>query len=369
MKPFMKAPQPATTEECLSSHVRQIEERQKARRTAAKEGRAQYVEDMNKLRSETGADFEEAAARRAWHRSVASDQQAQTAERRTANLLDYKESHTGIEYWPFEAGRPAFDLPSPKEYGAELIAAAKQRDQEKAQQEKMLRKGGATSLRLRQERERELREHEVAPRIAPGDVRAALKEAAERKRGVVGEMARQRAEAAAAASSIGGSSPRGGPPDTAADTYFTGVHVIAQMGKMHLKETQRELRAHQNKLQLREVLVAQAAEKRMRELREYARVYGEPPDAVPNGLTRMASVGPSAAEQRAMAGAARRAELEAEIALKQRERRTLRTQLVPMEDFGDDVSAPAHKMRAQREKLAKREEQTAAALAIVQARG
>ena len=40
-----------------------------------------------------------------------------------------------------------------------------------------------------------------------------------------------------------------------------------------------------------------------------------------------------------------------------------------MEDFGDDVSAPAHKMRAQREKLAKREEQTAAALAIVQARG
>ena len=200
----------------------------------------------------------------------------------------------------------------------------------------------------------------AATGLKPSEVRAALAAAAARKREAVGAMAAQRhAEKSGAETDAAGLE----------GTYFVGDEVIAQMGRLQLKEAQRELRAQQNRQDLRKALELQAAEKRMRELREYARVYGEPPDAVPNGLTRMASVGPSAAEQRAMAGAARRAELEAEIALKQRERRTLRTQLVPMEDFGDDVSAPAHKMRAQREKLAKREEQTAAALAIVQARG
>jgi len=187
--------------------------------------------------------------------------------------------------------------------------------------------------------------------------------AAERKRGVVGEMARQRAEAAAlGASSLDGSSPR-----TALSAgYFTGDQAIAAMGRFQLKEAQRELREHQNKLQLREVLAAQAAEKRMRELREHASTYGEPPDAGPT-LARIASkgaLGPSPSEARTLAGAARRKELEGAILQKQRERHELRKVAREEQRQLDDAAVQEEVLVYQRDAYRKREQQTEIALAL-----
>ena len=80
----------------------------------AKAAKAQHQADMTDLNERVGASFEEQAARRAWNQQVAHDQQKQTAEKMTAMLLDYKESHTGIEYWPFEASKPGMVLPDKK---------------------------------------------------------------------------------------------------------------------------------------------------------------------------------------------------------------------------------------------------------------
>ena len=123
-KAFYKAPEMATPEECLTSHVMQIEARQVERKSMQKQARKQHVADMNELRDRVGASFEEQAARRAWHRQIANDQRHQTEEKLTAALLDYKESKSGIEYWPYEAQPVGFQKPDPKEYGKELLAAA-----------------------------------------------------------------------------------------------------------------------------------------------------------------------------------------------------------------------------------------------------
>ena len=89
------------------------------------------------------------------------------------------------------------------------------------------------------------------------------------------EQAQQRIEANAAAAAAA-LAAQGGEPG-ARETFFSGADVVQQMGRMQLKEAQRELREHQNKLQLREVLARQAAEKRLRELQEHQSTYGDLP--------------------------------------------------------------------------------------------
>ena len=232
-------------------------------------------------------------------------------------------------------------------YGAQLLLAAQQKEAQLAVQAAQ-RKGGGTSLRLRREREREQKAKEEADaRLPPSGVRAALAEAAARKRDAVGEQARQRAQAyLESGDAIEGTTPRsylvtGHSHSQPQSSFFTGQEVIEQMGRMQLKEAQREIRAHQNKQQLRQVLASQAAEKRMRELREHAHTYGEPLDGGA-ALARSASkaaVGPTEAEQRALAGVARRSELEAAIALKQRERKALRKEARQAQRELDDAAA------------------------------
>ena len=345
------------------SHVNQIEERQAMRVAMRKEAKARHIAEMTELRDRVGAGFEEQAARRAWHKTIAVEQQTQTAEKQTTALLDYKESHTGIEYWPYEADPPAFVLPEPKVYGAELLAAAADKDRQKALQ-KALRRGGSTSLRLRKEREKEQRAHDASQRLAPAEVRAALNAAAARKRATVSEQAEARASEQRTAE--GGGSTLGGSASGARETFFSGEDVVRQMGRMQLKEAQRDLRAHQNKLQLREVLAKQAAEKRLRELREHQSMYGELPEstATLTKLTNRASVGPSDAETKWLAGAARRQELEDAIADKQRERHELRRAQKEEQRRLDEAAATEEVLVYERDRYVKKEQQTAMALAL-----
>ena len=360
-KSFYKQPDPATAEECLTSHCAQIEQRVNFRRSAAKEARARHVAEMNDLRDRVGASFEEQAARRAWNRQVATDQLAQTSEKNTAALLDYKESHTAIEYWPYEAVQPVFVMPDPKVYGEELLAAADQHRKAKALL-KARSKGGGTSLRLRREREKEQQASESAPHLLPDQVRAAVKAAADRKREVVGEQYRRRAqEAAASAEASLNASPRSALSIGPNTTYFTGEEVLAQMGHMQLEEAQREIRQHANKVQLRQVLAAQAAEKRMRELREHASMYGEAP---PRVFASREVVGPSEAEKRRTAGAARRAELEEAIAQKQRERHELRKAARAAQRQLDDKAAQEEVLSHNIDGLRRREQQAEMALEL-----
>ena len=362
-KQFYKTSLPATAEDCLTSHVIQIEERQAERKKESKEARARHIAEMHELRDRVGAGFEEQAARRAWHRTIAQEQLVQTGEKLTAALLDYKESHTGIEYWPYEAEPPVLAMPDPKVYGAELLAAAADKERQKALQ-KALRKGGATSLRLRKEREREMRAHDAAERMAPEEVKKALADAAAKKRAAVSEQAQQRIEANAAAAAAA-LAAQGGEPG-ARETFFSGADVVQQMGRMQLKEAQRELREHQNKLQLREVLARQAAEKRLRELQEHQSTYGDLPDATATlaKLTNRASTSVTDAEQRALAGKARRAELEAAIAKKQRERHELRRKAKEEQKRLDDAAATEEVLMYERDRYAKMEQQTSLMLAL-----
>jgi hypothetical protein len=366
-KHFYKVSLPSSAEECLESHVKQITERQATSMNAHKEAKARHVAEMHELRDRVGASFEEQAARRAWHRTIAHEQLAQTGEKLTAALLDYKEAHTGIEYWPYEADPPAVVKVDPKTYGAELLAAADDKKRQVALQT-ALRRGGPTSLRLRKEREREMQAHDAAERLAPAEVKLALAAAAAKKREAVSEQAAQRVAAAAAAEGRGasGGGSRGASAGASGEGFLTGADVIEQMGRMQLKEAQRELRQHQNKLQLREVLARQAAEKRLRELREHQSTYGDLPDATATlaKLTNRASTNVTDAEQRALAGAQRRSELEAAIAKKQRERHELRRKTREEQRKLDDAAATEEVLMYERDRYAKLEQQTGMMLAL-----
>ena len=143
----------------------------------------------------------------------ARNRQIQRDEKQAAALLDYKESRSAPEYWPYEAAKPGFALPEPKSYGAELKKAAAH----KAAVEKLKReqgKGAATSLRLRSEREKELRQHDTLEKMSPQEVRAALNAAAARKRAIVGAAAQKRAKERAERLAADGGNPHFGQPPT-----------------------------------------------------------------------------------------------------------------------------------------------------------
>ena len=386
-KSFYKQSLPASAEDCLTSHVTQIEERQAERVREKREARRRHEGEMSELRDRVGAAFEEHASRRAWHQQVAQEQLAQADEKETATLLDYKEAHTGIEYWPYEAGAPAFVRPDPKMYGAELLVAAELKTKQKALQE-ALRRGGATSLKLRRERERERQAHDGAGRVAPADVRRALTDAAARKRAAVAEQAQQRqqwqqqdggGEGSAGDGGekrlVGGryvpaaSSPAVGGRQRAEGEgyYLEGDSVVRQMGKFQLQEVQRELRERQNKQALREVLAAQAADKRRRELREHMHLFG---DAASLGTGALAKLTGAESEKVidpytvARRGAERRRELEDAIAEKQRERRHLRKGLAAEQKAVTEVAAAQESLAAQVSVAKKREQQVQTALEL-----
>ena len=109
------------------------------------------------------------------------------------------------------------------------------------------------------------------------------------------------------------------------------------------------------------MLAAQAAEKRMRELREHASMYGEPP---PRVVASREVVGPSEAEKRRTAGAARRAELEEAIAQKQRERHELRKAARAAQRQLDDKAAQEEVLSHNIDGLRRREQQAEMALEL-----
>jgi hypothetical protein len=363
LKLTLKKSLPASAEDCLTSHVQQIEDRQRQAKRDGKHTKVRHIEEMNELRERTGAVFEEQAARRAWTRAVANEQQVQTAEKRTAALLDYKESHTGIEYWPFELStdRRGLTMPHPKDYGEELLAAVARKEHQKERQ-KALRKGGLTSLRLRQEREREHRAHDATSRLAPAEVRAALAAAAARKRDAVSVQAQQRVEEESGTRGGTALSDSGGSHAS----YFSGNDVVAQMGRMQLREAQRELRVQQNRMQLRDVLQKQAADKRLRDLREHAHMYGDAPGqggGDPRSTAAVAGQPVDAAKKAAM-GAAQRAELEAAILQKQRERHAMRKAAREEQRRLDDAAAREEVLINERDLWKKVEQQTSMALEL-----
>ena len=114
------------------------------------------------------------------------------------------------------------------------------------------------------------------------------------------------------------------------------------------------------------VLARQAAEKRLRELREHQSTYGDLPDATATlaKLTNRASTNVTDAEQRALAGAQRRSELEAAIAKKQRERHELRRKTREEQRKLDDAAATEEVLMYERDRYAKLEQQTGMMLAL-----
>ena len=370
MKPTLKRSEPTTAGECLESHVMQIEQRVAGKAQARREARARHAAELEELNDRVNEGFEELAARRAWHREIAQDQLAQRDEKQAAALLDYKESRSAPEYWPYEAAKPGFALPEPKSYGAELKKAAAH----KAAVEKLKKeqgKGAATSLRLRSEREKELRQHDTLEKMSPQEVRAALNAAAARKRAIVGAAAQKRAkERAERLAADGGNpiSPRG-PSGADSGTYLTGAAVLEQMGRMQLKEAQRALRLSANQLQLKEILMRQAAEKRERDLGEHSALYGgEAMEASASlaKLTAKAEAGQEEAARKAKEGARRRAELEQAIALKQIERLEMRKRAMAEQRRLAGEAAREEALVFGRDEARKREQQAEVRLALTQ---
>jgi len=321
-KSFYKAPQPASTEDCLEMHLAQIQTRQNERVRERREARDFHKEQISDLRARVAHSFEEEASRRSWHRQIASDQSMQTAEKQATELASYKDAHTPLEYWPFEVNKPGMVLPDKKVYGAELLLAAQQKANAKALQRAMMRRAGPPTLRLRAERQREQQrlEDETVGRVPPHEVKAALAEADRRRREVVSSQAARRLPAADPL--MPSERQRGREAFPAGEKYIT-----ASLSKFHLREAQKAIRENANKQQLRDVLEKQAADKRHREACEHYETYGALPDTTNGALNRAlgaAASGATTKEKQMEQGAARRAELEQAIALKQKERRELR---------------------------------------------
>ena len=164
-------------------HVAQMENRQAERHAARHAARRQHQADMNELKGRVAHAYEENASRRSWHRQVATEQTVQTSEKKAAELQAYKEAHSPLEYWPYEADKPGFVPPDKKVYGAELLLAAQQKANAKELQKLAARLGNGTTLRLRVEREREQARREAhTDRMAPQDVKRSLAEADARAR-------------------------------------------------------------------------------------------------------------------------------------------------------------------------------------------
>lgn len=181
-KAHMKAPVPTSSHDCLETHVAQIEQRQTERIKAMQTAKREHEEDMVVLKGRVAASHEEQASRRSWHRQIAGEQLIQTAEKRAAELQDYKATHSPIEYWPYGADKPGYVIPEKKVYGAELLLAAQQKANAKELTKLTERLGQGTSIRLRVEREREhaQREADTATLLPPHLVKKSLAEADQR---------------------------------------------------------------------------------------------------------------------------------------------------------------------------------------------
>jgi len=307
-------------------HLQQIKTRQDERVQAQRDAKRQHEEDMHNLKLRVAHNFEEHASRRSWHRQVATEQNEQLAEKVAAELAQHKDSHTALEYWPFEVDKPGMVVPDKKVYGAELLLAAQQKENAKALQKAMLRRSGPPTLRLRVEREAEQARLESATvgRVPPHEVKAALSEANRRRRETVAAQAAERLPAADPDGLM--ERQRGREVFPPGEQYIT-----ANLSRFQLKEAQRDIRENANKQQLRAVLAKQAAEKQTREAREHYETYGTQPDTTSGAINKL--VGAAAREEhhhqeQLKLGVARRAELEEAILAKQRERRLLRKTMI-----------------------------------------
>ena len=126
-------------EDCLASHVRQLQMREDELKANRRADRRAHRADMRELRSQFDASFEEIAARRAWHSQVAGQQLQQAREQEAVRLATYKEANTMEEFWPYEKGdRRRKALPPKSDYGKELLTQAAQQKRKAMVQKMML---------------------------------------------------------------------------------------------------------------------------------------------------------------------------------------------------------------------------------------
>jgi len=356
-KSFYARPHPASAEDCLEAHLAQIQTRQEERVRQHKEDSNFHKDQIDDLRARVAHSFEEEASRRSWHQQIAKDQTVQLAEKQANELASYKDAHTPLEYWPFEVDKPGMVLPDKKVYGAELLLAAQQKANAKALQRAMMRRAGPPTLRLGAERQREQArlEAQTVGKVPPHEVKAALAEADRMRREAVASQAMERL-------------PPSDPNQPAErqrgrEAFAVGEKfVTSALGKFQLREAQKVIREQVNKQQLRDVLIKQAADKRQREAKDHYYTYGAPPDITNGTLNRQlthAAIGGTSREMQIAKGAARRAELEEAIVIKQKERRELRRVAQEAQSKLDQEAATAEVLSYEIDRLRQAEVRTA----------
>ena len=350
-KAHLKPPDMSSAEDCLAAHVEQIEARQAELARDRKLDKRWHEEQMNELKQRVAHSFEEMASRRSWHRQVAADQLAQTDEKLEQALADYKEAHSGLEYWPYEADKPGMIVPDKKVYGAELLLACQQKANAKELQKLANRRGlQATSLKLRMERRRELAQQEAASggRVPPHEAKAALAEADRKRREVVARQAEGRVKPEEV--SVRGHKRESFP---VGEKFFRDV----SFSKFDMQEAQRKIRDASNKEQLRAALAKQMADKRQREKREHEHTYGEGP-TFSSLLDRELAARAATSKEVPGSAEARRAELEKQIAQKQRERKLMRRTAMEEQQRLDEATVAHEALVAERARMRQAEVRT-----------
>ncbi|KAL1521620.1 hypothetical protein AB1Y20_021279 [Prymnesium parvum] len=289
---FFKPRTEVQDEDCLASHVRQLQLREAELKEEARANRRDHRKDMRQLRKQFECTFEEMAARRSWHRQVAAQQLQQARERGERRLSAHKEGNVVPDFWPFGGydGRKV-PLPDKKDYAKQLLDQVEQQ------------KRGGTA------RSAPLHPPTVASRTAPA-VRfrppglntlidppppAEIAEAQQR------DAARRRAA----------QHDRSHGRQSHVHSYFP-----SDLNSVELEQRARLVVEHENKERMRRILEKQTAEKRIRETREHDAIYGA------HRPTEMREI-----EERRENARSRRRELELQIKAKQAERKALKAML------------------------------------------
>jgi len=124
---YFRPADPVLEEDCLASHVRELQARETKRKVELQTTRKEHHRDIRELRGQFATAFEEVAARRAWSRQVAAEQQAQTAGRTQREIDEYRRERDVKEFWPFETSRRGAPVLDMQTYGAQLLVQAEER--------------------------------------------------------------------------------------------------------------------------------------------------------------------------------------------------------------------------------------------------
>uniref|UniRef100_A0A7S4BV18 Uncharacterized protein n=1 Tax=Chrysotila carterae TaxID=13221 RepID=A0A7S4BV18_CHRCT len=302
-RPVLRPTEVVRPEDCINSHAQQKkihdevkrEERRQDKLAAKAERaalRAQHInyQQLNASRREVAKKFEEQCR-----------QQEQDVA--TRELQQYIESRTAEEYWPFGRNRPG----PPNSFGKEAHAMYGDFLKSQAEDQKLLRQRRAALDKASPPPDESLLHKRLAQL-------GATEPLAKHDRDARAEALRERVRVQAESRSRHSQSLPCGSNDERAH-----LHSVLKGAAM------RDAAEQWNRKQLRSVLERQMADKEQRDLSEHKRIYGALASIESASEARDAAA--AAATEAAAAAARNRRELEAQIASKQRERKTLKEKL------------------------------------------